>query len=109
MAIKGQKFQHYPETIKREAIRLHVEEKLSYREIAERLGIRDKERVKAWMRKFREEGNRVFQDRRGNPFRETTEENRYLKSLEMENAVLKKWLEILNQEVSKRSIKSSKR
>lgn len=108
MANKGQKFQHYPESVKREAIRLHLEEKWTYREITEHLGIHDKDRVKRWMRKYREEGERVFEDRRGNPFRETTEEYRYIRRLEMENAVLKKWLAILNQEVCKKNGRLSK-
>lgn len=69
----------------------------------EHLGIHDKDRVKKWMRNFLEEGERVFEDRRGNPFRETTEEYRYIRSLEMENAVLKKWLTILNQEMCKKN------
>lgn len=82
MANKGQKFQHYPQSVKRKAIRLHLEEKWTYREITEHLGIHDKDRVKKWMRKC------VFEDRRGNPFRETTEEYyRYIRRLEMENAV----------------------
>ncbi|BFH65246.1 helix-turn-helix domain-containing protein [Paenibacillus azoreducens] len=96
MAKKGLKFQHYPESVKREAIRLHLEEKWTYREITEHLGIHDKDREKRWMRKYREEGELVFEDHRGNPFRETTEEYRYIRRLEMENAVLKKWLAILN-------------
>jgi transposase-like protein len=108
MAKKGQKFQHYPESVKREAIRLHLEEKWTYRKITEHLGIHDKDRVKKWMRKYREEGERVFEDRRGNPFRESTEEYRYIRRLEMENAVLKKWLAILNQEVCKKNGRSSK-
>jgi len=108
MANKGQKFQHYPESVKREAIRLHLEEKWTYRKITEHLGIHDKDRVTKWMRKYREEGERVFEDRRGNPFRESTEEYRYIRCLEMENAVLKKWLAILNQEVCKKNDRSSK-
>jgi len=58
--------------------------------------------------KDREEGECVFEDRRGNPFRESTEEYRYIRRLEMENAVLKKWLAILNQEVCKKNGRSSK-
>jgi transposase len=109
MAIKGQKFQHYPESVKREAIRLHLEEKWTYREITRHLGIHDADRVKKWMRKYREEGERVFEDRRGNPHRKQTEEYRYVKRLEMENMVLKKWLAILSKEVSKRNARLLKR
>lgn len=46
MAIKGQKFKHYPESIKKEAIRLHVEEGWPYRKITEHFGIQDSDRVK---------------------------------------------------------------
>lgn len=98
MAIKGQKFRHYPESVKREAIRLHEEEKWTYRKITQHLGIHDADRVKKWMAKYRQEGERVFEDRRGNPFRKKTEEYRYIKRLEMEVEVLKKWLQILNRE-----------
>lgn len=100
MAKKGQTFKHYPESIKREAIRLRVEENWSYRAITEQLGIYDADRVKKWMATYRKDGNRVFEDRRGAPSRQKTEQSRYVKRLEMENAVLKKWLAILNQEVS---------
>jgi transposase-like protein len=103
MAIKGQKFKHYPESVKREAIRLRVETKLTYREISEHLGIYDVGRMKKWMKKYKEEGELVFEDRRGNPFREETDEYRYVKRLKMENTVLKKWLAILNQEVYMRN------
>ncbi|MED4899550.1 transposase, partial [Brevibacillus porteri] len=54
MAVKGQKFKHYPESLKVEAVRLHVEEGWSYRKIAEHLGVQDKYRVRTWMRKYRE-------------------------------------------------------
>ncbi|KIL37145.1 transposase, partial [Gordoniibacillus kamchatkensis] len=33
MAVKGQKFKKYPEELKKEAIRLHMEEKWTYRQI----------------------------------------------------------------------------
>lgn len=99
MAIKGQKFKTYPESLKREAIRLHVEERWSHREVAVHLGINDRNRVKLWVRRFREKGEELFIDRRGNPYRTETEETRKIRKLEMEVDVLKKWLEILNKEV----------
>jgi transposase len=106
MAIKGQKYKHYPESLKREAVRLRTEEGWTLKAITTHLDIHDADRVKKWMRKYRREGERVFEDRRGDPFRTETEEYRHVKRLEMENEVLKKWLVILNQEVSKRSNKS---
>lgn len=56
MAIKGQMFKTYSEELKAEAIRLHVEEKWTYRQINEHFGIHDKQRMKKWMRKYREKG-----------------------------------------------------
>ncbi|MCK4788303.1 MAG: hypothetical protein KAV87_31465 [Desulfobacteraceae bacterium] len=48
---KGSK--DYTLSIKLEAIRLWEEEDLSYKEITERLAIRDPKRVKDWMRIYR--------------------------------------------------------
>jgi transposase len=95
---KGQKLMQYPESLKQEAIRLHVDEKWSYSKITKHLDIVDKGRVKKWMRKYREEGQAAFVDRRGNPHRSETEQDRELKRLYMEVDVLKKWLQILNRE-----------
>lgn len=67
MAIQGQKFKHYPESLKVEAVRLHVEEGWSYRSITEHLEIQDKDRVKKWMRAYRERGTARFEDKCGNP------------------------------------------
>ena len=96
MAIKGQKFNHYPESIKKEAIRLHLEEGWSYRKITEHFGIYDPGRVKVWVKKFRQQGEESCKDGRGNPFRVETERDRKVRHLEMEVEVLKKCLEILN-------------
>lgn len=98
MALKGQKLKQYPESLKLEAIRLHTEEGWSYRKITEHLDIKDKDRVKRWMRKYREEGQTAFEDKRGNPHRLDTEHERELKRLYLEIDVLKKWLQILNRE-----------
>lgn len=75
-----------------------MEENWTYRAITEQLGIHDSDRVKKWMVTYRKEGERVFKDHRGAPS-ESKRNNPAIKRLEMENAVLKKWLEILNQEV----------
>lgn len=50
MAIKGQKFKTYSNEIKKEAIRLHVEERWTYRKITEHFKIQDQSRVKKWMK-----------------------------------------------------------
>jgi transposase len=41
MAIKGQKFKTYSDKIKKEAIRLHVKERWTYRKITEHFEIQD--------------------------------------------------------------------
>lgn len=98
MAIKGQKFKSYSEEMKLEAIRLHVEEKWTYRQITEHLGIQDKDRVKKWMRKFRQLGEYGLLDQRGRR-EKYIDQNRYVMKLKRENEVLKKCLEIWKQEV----------
>ncbi|WP_064203460.1 helix-turn-helix domain-containing protein [Brevibacillus brevis] len=106
MAVKGHKCKHYPESLKVEAVRLHVEEGWSYRKIAEHLGVQDKYRVRTWMRKYRENGDASFKDGRGNPHRVETEQNREIRRLQLEVDVLKKWLQILNREGCKTSTSS---
>ena len=56
MAIIGQKIKAYTEEVKKEAIRLHVGEKWTYRQIIEHPGIQNKNRIEEWMRKYRELG-----------------------------------------------------
>lgn len=62
MAMKGQKYKSYPESMKMEAIRLHLEEKWTYRQITEHFGIQDKDRVKKWMKTYKQFGEFRFQD-----------------------------------------------
>ncbi|WP_068617408.1 helix-turn-helix domain-containing protein [Paenibacillus tuaregi] len=106
MAIKGQKFKSYTEEDKKEAIRLHVEEKWTYRQITEHLGIQDKDRVKKWMRKYRELGEYGLLDQRGRRD-EYMDQDRYVQRLKQENDMLKKCLEIWMQEVRKNALNSS--
>lgn len=98
MANKGQKFKHYPVSMKLEAIQLHEKEGWTYRKITEHFGIHDEGRVKVWVRKFRKFGAEGLTDGRGNPHRLETEQDRKVRRLEMEVEVLKKWFEILNRE-----------
>ncbi|PPA80864.1 transposase [Brevibacillus laterosporus] len=60
MTVKGQKFKSYPESLKMEDIRLHMEERGTYK-----LEIQDKDRLKKWMRKYRQQGVFGLLDRRG--------------------------------------------
>ncbi|SDX49247.1 hypothetical protein SAMN05444487_12013 [Marininema mesophilum] len=48
MAKKGQTFNRYTPETKAEAVRLRLEEGLSYRVIQERLGIQNKTQVSEW-------------------------------------------------------------
>lgn len=67
LAVKGQKFNKYPESLKREAIRLHSEENWTQSEVTAHLGNHDQGRVKKRVRRYRENGGQLFNDRRGNP------------------------------------------
>ncbi|MGF9714770.1 transposase [Paenibacillus sp. tmac-D7] len=97
-AKKGQKFKHYPESLKMEAVRLHEEDGWSYRKIAEHLDIQDWYRVRVWVRKYHVGGEVAIEDRRGDPHRIETEQEREIRRLQLEVDVLKKWLHILNRE-----------
>jgi transposase len=98
VAMKGQKFKTYSDETKREAIRLHVEEKWSYRKINEHFGIQDKDRMKVWMRKYRQQGVYGLLDQRGRRT-EYIDKDRAYQQLKRENSILKKCLEIWKQEV----------
>lgn len=93
MAVKGQKFKSYPESLKMEAIRLHIEEKWTYKQIVEHLEIQDKDRLKKWMRKYRQQGEFGLLDRRGRR-QDYIDQDRYVQKLKRENEILKKCLEI---------------
>lgn len=55
--------------------------------------------MKCWYRQFRKEGQSAFIDKQGR--REVyKDKDRYVRKLEMENKILKKYLEILNKEHS---------
>jgi transposase-like protein len=84
---KGSK--HYATTVKVEAVRLFLEEGLTYAQIAERLGIRKAERIEIWVRQYRKEGMEAFKKPIGRP-RKVNDENAYIARLEMENKLLKK-------------------
>ncbi|AIQ33356.1 MULTISPECIES: helix-turn-helix domain-containing protein [Paenibacillus] len=105
MAIKGQKFKNYSDEIKKEAIRLHVEERWTYRKITEHFEIQDQGRVKRWMKKYRELGEFGLLDQRGRRI-EYIDQDRYVQKLKRENEMLKKCLEIWMQEVKRTNIES---
>lgn len=74
---------------KLEAIRLREEEGLIYREITERLKIRDPERVRVWMRIYRREGIAGLKKPRGRPKKDRDSLEARIEQLEMENTLLK--------------------
>jgi len=68
---------------------LFKEEKLSYKEIAEKLKIRDPIRVKNWMRIYRKERREGLQKlRQGRPKKDRDCLEERIKQLEMENTLL---------------------
>ena len=81
---------HYPTATKLLAIQLHEEGGLTYAQVAEQLGIRQPDRIKAWNRAYRREAFAAFEKPIGRPQKEGHERPR-LEQLEMENALLKKF------------------
>lgn len=106
MAKKGQKHVTYSFETKKKAIEMRLQGMTKAR-IAEELGIADVGRLKVWMRRYKQMGEFGLTDSRGRR-KEYIDENRYVKRLEMENAILKKWLAITKAEVYQRSIGSLK-
>jgi transposase len=81
---------HYSRERKQEAVHLFLEEGYTYREIAEKLGIRKADRIRTWVREFRREGEAAFTKPIGRPRRQPESEQDELERLRMENALLKK-------------------
>lgn len=106
---KGSK--DYPEWMKREALRLYLEEGVPAGEILQRYSIKDPNRINAWARQYQREGEAMFADKRSRSGRKPKEENTaaYIARLEMEVDLLKKFHAELRQgSLAKRDIGSSK-
>lgn len=102
---KGMK--HYSREAKLEAMRLYYEEGWTQRQITKALGIRDPKRVKTWARMYRREGEAAFNKRVGRPPK-AADEQAYIRQLEMENALLKKYhTELREKRLARRDIGSS--
>ncbi|HDV8363538.1 TPA: transposase, partial [Bacillus cereus] len=56
MARKGQAFQKYTEELKREAVRLRLEERKSLREIREQLGVKSDAQIIEWVKRAQQGG-----------------------------------------------------
>lgn len=106
MAYKGQKYETYSEELKQRAIELRLQG-MTKAAVAKELGITNLERLKVWMRKYKQQGEFGLVDTRGRR-KKYVDQERYVKRLEMENAVLKKWLAITKGEVYQSSIGSYK-
>ncbi len=81
---------HYKVEIKQEAVRLVLEERWTYAAVATRLEIRKAERIEAWVRMYRREGELSFHKPIGRPVK-TESAEREVERLRMENALLKKF------------------
>ena len=95
---------HYKVEIKQEAVRLVMEEHMTYAAVADQLNIRKADRIKAWVRMYRQEGELSFHKPIGRPVK-TESEEREVKRLRMENALLKKFhTELRNVQLAQRNI-----
>ena len=95
---------HYKVEIKQEAVRLVLEEHMTYAAVAARLEIRKAERIEAWVRMYRREGELSFHKPIGRPVKIESEE-REVKRLRMENALLKKFhTELQKVQLAQRNI-----
>jgi len=81
---------HYSVGAKQEAVRLVLEEHLSYAEVAVKLGIRKAARIGVWVRMYQQEGEASFHKPIGRPPKAQAEQ-RELERLRMENTLLKKF------------------
>lgn len=79
---KGQKLTKYDEEIKKEAVRLRLEEQWSYSRIMNKLGIKSTIQIRNWVTKHL--NGESFEDYRGRwnkkHFNSVEEENEYLKA-----------------------------
>jgi transposase-like protein len=95
--MSGQKgMVHYSAKVKEEAVRLFLEEGMTYQAIAEKLEIRKAERIEKWVHDYRQEGELGLHKVKGRP-RKKADQAAYVARLEMENALLKKFHEELRK------------
>lgn len=123
---------HYDNTysvqFKMDAIELYQTSELSYREVANRLGMRNHALIASWMRSFRDDGIKGLSKPKGRPptvpkkkekpkkdFVKVTSEERdrikelekQVRSLQIENAFLKELRKLRNQEAQQRRTNQS--
>lgn len=88
--------------IKLKAMELKKEGR-SYSQIANALNIASTGTVKSWWHRYQKEGNTFYLDKRGQ--KRSSDQDSYIRKLELENAVLKKFEEILIKEGRKQNSK----
>jgi transposase-like protein len=81
---------HYTAEVKEQAVRMFLEEGMTYQVIADRLEIRDSKRIKRWVHDYRSEGALGLHKAKGRP-KKVEDQAAYIARLEMENALLKKF------------------
>ena len=97
---------HYSLETKLLAIQLHEQDGLTYAQVAEKLDIRIPDRIMAWYRAYRREGELAFHKHIGRPPKQPPQET--LEKLRRENALLKKFHSDLRQAMlARRNIGSS--
>ncbi len=87
---------HSSAEVKEEAVRLFLEEEMTYQAIADKLEIRKAKRIKVWVQDYRKEGELGLHKVKGRP-RKQEDQAAYIARLEMENALLKKFHEELRK------------
>jgi transposase-like protein len=106
---KGMK--HYAVEVKLEAVRMYLDEGKTQAEIAQMLGVSNRERVERWVRQYRRDDDAFRKINKGRPRKqpgkpESQEEE--LKRLRMENDLLKKLqAELRKEALAKHNIGSS--
>ncbi len=99
---KGMK--HYSRELKERAVRMALEEGMGYVAITEALAIRDRWRVRRWVRAYQREGAAAFGKPKGRP-RKSAYPRDELERLRMENDLLKKYhSELRKLALAKRNI-----
>ena len=105
---KRKKAQQYTVETKIEAIRLFLEEGLTQREIAERLGLGSGRSMEPWLRIYRRDGEAGLRSKQKGRPPKREDQAAYIQYLEMENALLKKFRSDMREQwLAKRDIGSS--
>ena len=126
--LRKRKNANYSVQFKLDAIELYQTSELSYREVANRLGMRNHALIASWMRSFRDDGIKGLSKPKGRPptvpkkkekpkkdFVKVTSEERdrikelekQVRSLQIENAFLKELRKLRNQEAQQRRTNQS--